>query len=102
MLTVPHHGGDTSLTEPLLEAVSPEVAIVSVGSDNRFGHPSEVTLEKLEGIATYQTVQDGSIDVISDGSVYWLRTDESGRTPPPSAAASSWLSFPAPVKPAPR
>jgi beta-lactamase superfamily II metal-dependent hydrolase len=76
MLTVPHHGGDTSLTEPFLVAVSPELAIISVGSDNRFGHPDHATLEKLEGIITYQTVQDGSIEVISDGSVYWLRTHE--------------------------
>ena len=76
MLTVPHHGGDTSLTEPLLEAVSPEVAIVSVGSDNRFGHPHQATLTKLEEILTYQTAEDGSIEVISDGSVYWLRTHE--------------------------
>jgi beta-lactamase superfamily II metal-dependent hydrolase len=47
-----------------------------VGSDNRFDHPSEVTLEQLEGIATYRTDQDGSIEVISDGLVYWLPTDE--------------------------
>ena len=76
MLTVPHHIGDTSLTKLFLEAVSPQAAIISVGSDNRFDHPSEVTLEKLEGIATYRTDQDGSIEVISDGLVYWLPTDE--------------------------
>ncbi|HUS71268.1 MAG TPA: DNA internalization-related competence protein ComEC/Rec2 [Anaerolineae bacterium] len=76
VLKVPHHGGDTSLTKPFLEAVSPELAIISVGSDNHFGHPHQATLEKLEGILSYQTVQDGSIEVISDGSVYWLRTDE--------------------------
>jgi len=75
VLKVPHHGADTSLSEPFLEAVSPRLAVISVGPDNRFGHPGEVTLEKLEGIATYQTDLDGSIEVISDGSVYWLRTD---------------------------
>jgi beta-lactamase superfamily II metal-dependent hydrolase len=47
-----------------------------VGADNRFGHPSEVTLEKLEGTATYRTDLDGSIEVISDGSVYWLRAEK--------------------------
>jgi competence protein ComEC len=76
VLKVPHHGGDTSLTEPFLEAASPQLAIISVGVDNRFGHPNEVTLEKLEGIDTYRTDLDGTIEVISDGSVYWLRTDE--------------------------
>lgn len=59
-----------------LEAVSPQLAIISVGAENRFGHPSEVTLGKLEGITTYRTDLDGSIEVVSDGSVYWLRTDE--------------------------
>jgi competence protein ComEC len=76
VLKVPHHGGDTSLTLPLLDAVNPEAVIISVGPDNRFGHPSEVTLEKLVGIRTYRTDQDGGIEVISDGSVYWLRPDE--------------------------
>jgi len=75
VLKVPHHGGDTSLTEPVLGAVRAELAVISVGPDNRFGHPSEVTLEKLEGVVTYRTDLDGSIKVISDGSVYWLRTD---------------------------
>jgi len=76
MLTVPHHGGDTSLTEPFLVAVSPELAIISVGADNRFGHPHRATLRNLEEILTHQTAEDGSIEVISDGSVYWLRPDE--------------------------
>jgi len=76
VLKVPHHGGDTSLTGPFLEAVGPQLAIISVGADNRFGHPSEVTLEKLEGTAIYRTDLDGSIEVVSDGTAYWLRTDE--------------------------
>jgi competence protein ComEC len=74
VLKVPHHGGDTSLTTPFLEAVNPELAIISVGADNRFGHPDEVTVEKLEGIATYRTDQDGSVELITDGARYWLRT----------------------------
>jgi competence protein ComEC len=74
VLKVPHHGGDASLTEPFLEAVSPEVAIISVGSDNRFGHPHEVTLEKLHGISTYRTDQQRNIEVASDGVQYWVVT----------------------------
>jgi competence protein ComEC len=74
VLKVPHHGGDTALSEPFLEAVSPEVAIISVGADNRFGHPSEVTLEKLGGIPCYRTDQNGSIELVTDGGRCWLRT----------------------------
>jgi competence protein ComEC len=76
VLKVPHHGGNTSLTTPFLEAVNPELTIISVGADNRFGHPDQATLRKLEEILTYQTAEDGSIELISGGSVYWLRTDE--------------------------
>jgi len=75
MLTVPHHVRDTSLTEPFLEAVRPEVAIISVGADNRFGHPDEVTVDKLEGLPTYRTDQDGSIELVTDGGHYWIRTE---------------------------
>jgi competence protein ComEC len=73
VLKVPHHGGDTSLTVPFLEAVSPEVAIISVGADNSFGHPSAITLEKLEDVPTYRTDLDGSIEAVTDGSVYSVR-----------------------------
>lgn len=52
MLTVPHHGGVASLTEPFLVAVSLQAAIISAGADNRFGRPSAVTLEKLGAIQT--------------------------------------------------
>ena len=74
VLKVPHHGGDTSLTAPFLEAVGPELAIISVGADNRFGHPDEVTLEKLEGMSVHRTDQQGSVEVVTDGAGYWVQT----------------------------
>jgi competence protein ComEC len=70
VLKVPHHGADTSLTLPFLEVVAPEVAIISVGADNDFGHPAEVTLEKLEEILTYRTDEDDAVEVVTNGSVY--------------------------------
>jgi len=72
---VPHHGADTSLTLPFLQAVNPQLAIISVGADNRFGHPHGVTLEKLQAIPTYRTDQQGSIEVVSDGERYWVITE---------------------------
>jgi competence protein ComEC len=72
VLKVPHHGADTSLTEPFLEAVSPEMAVISVGADNRFGHPSDATLNKLQSIPTFRTDHQGSIEVVSDGARYWV------------------------------
>jgi competence protein ComEC len=70
LLKVPHHGADTSLTVPFLEAVNPELAVISVGADNNFGHPSGVTLEKLGALRTYRTDLDGSIEVLTDGMSY--------------------------------
>ena len=75
VLKVPHHGGETSLSVPFLEAVSPEWAVIPVGADNRFGHPDEVTLEKLEDIPTYRTDQDGSIELVTDGANCWMPTE---------------------------
>jgi competence protein ComEC len=71
-LKVPHHGADTSLTLPFLQAVNAQLAIISVGADNRFGHPHEVTLEKLQAIPIYRTDQQGTIELVSDGQHSWL------------------------------
>jgi competence protein ComEC len=75
VLKVPHHGADTSLTLPLLETVNLEVAVIAVGADNNFGHPAEVTLEKLAGIPTYRTDHHSSVKLVSDGQRYWLVTE---------------------------
>ena len=75
LLKVPHHGGDTSLTAPFLVAVSPKLATISVGADNRFRHPDEVTLEKLADTPMYRTDLDGSTEVVTDGERYWVRTE---------------------------
>lgn len=48
ILKVPHHGSDTSLTEEFLKAVNPSEAIIFVGADNKFGHPSLRTIKRLE------------------------------------------------------
>ncbi len=72
VLKVPHHGAATSLTLPFLQAVNPELAIISVGADNDFGHPHKATLEKLQGMPTHRTDLQGSIELVSDGERYWV------------------------------
>ncbi|WP_428909189.1 DNA internalization-related competence protein ComEC/Rec2 [Niallia sp. Krafla_26] len=61
VLKVGHHGSKTSTTDLLLETLSPKIGIISVGRDNRFGHPNKEVLGRLE-----------------KGQVNILRTDESG------------------------
>ena len=69
VLKVGHHGSKTSTTEEFLSEVSPEVAVIQVGADNRYGHPTEEVLKRLDsfGIKHYRNDLNGDIAVISDG-----------------------------------
>ena len=70
VLKVSHHGSKTSSSFEFLQAVNPELAIISVGADNKFGHPAPETLEKLQAIGAkvLRTDQAGNIKVVFDGS----------------------------------
>ncbi len=69
VLKVAHHGSDSSTTEVFLEAVSPKIAVISVGKDNRYKHPDESVLQALneKGVKVYRTDLEGDIVIISDG-----------------------------------
>ena len=64
-----HHGSAWSSTEDLLEEVSPDVAVISVGKDNGYGHPAEQTLERIfdAGAKVLRTDLSGTIIAESDG-----------------------------------
>lgn len=63
VMKTPHHGGKTSADEGFLRAVSPDIAVISAGRDNSFGHPHQETLDALEGSAIYRTDIDGAIKI---------------------------------------
>jgi competence protein ComEC len=63
VIKVPHHGGKTSVHEGLFDAVSPALAVISVGRENVFGHPSAEMLGALTGVKTYRTDRDGAIKI---------------------------------------
>ena len=69
LLKVGHHGSNTSSSQPFLDLVQPKVGIISVGSGNKFGHPSDATIEHLIrlGVMVYRTDQDRAIKVRADG-----------------------------------
>ena len=62
VLMAGHHGSKGSTSEELLEAVTPETAIISVGT-NSYGHPAEDTLRRLAraGCAVYRTDHHGTV-----------------------------------------
>ena len=63
ILVVGHHGSRTSTSWELLNKTRPEIAIISVGADNRYGHPTEETLERLGlfGCKVYRTDTEGTV-----------------------------------------
>jgi len=73
VLKVPHHGSRTGMTTAWLAAVKPELAVVSVGK-NSFGHPAAESLQMLEAVGAEirRTDMDGEVEVISDGSRWWI------------------------------
>jgi competence protein ComEC len=73
VLKVAHHGSDTSTTPPFLAAVSPALAVVSVGAENKFGHPSPSVLARLGAVTVRRTDQAGTVEAVSDGRAVWVR-----------------------------
>lgn len=70
VLVVAHHGSADDGLEPLLERLQPQVAVISVGRDNDYGHPTPSTLATLAaepGLSVFRTDQDGRVVLESDG-----------------------------------
>lgn len=69
VLKVGHHGSDTSTTYPFLREIMPQYAVISVGKDNSYGHPTDNTLSRLRDadVTVYRTDLQGDIYCTSDG-----------------------------------
>ena len=69
ILKVAHHGSKNSTSEEFLKAANPKLAIISCGEGNRYGHPHEETLERLEkaDVPWFCTKDYGAITVTVDG-----------------------------------
>jgi competence protein ComEC len=63
VIKVPHHGGKTSACKPFFESVSPEVAVISLGKDNAFGHPHDEMIDTLQGVKIFRTDIDGAVKI---------------------------------------
>jgi len=78
VLKVGHHGSITSSQQEFLEKVSPKIAIIMVGKNNKFNHPSSRVLKRLERIKTktFRTDLDGTITIISDGKNIYRKANQ--------------------------
>jgi len=98
IIKIGHHGSISSTSPGFLNKVDPEVAVISVGVGNTYGHPAPETISKLQGVKVYRTDLNGNIVVSTDGKAYSVTTQKSTadttlnpkpeETPPPLPAAS--------------
>ena len=61
ILKVGHHGSKTSSSKLFIEKTNPKYSIISVGKNNRYGHPNKEVLDNLDNSKIYRTDQDGSV-----------------------------------------
>lgn len=78
VLKVGHHGSDTSTTYPFLREIMPQYAVISVGENNSYNHPTDDTLSRLRDadVTVYRTDLHGNILVTSDGETVSVSTEK--------------------------
>ena len=81
VLKVAHHGSRTSSSSLLLGTWRPQIALISCGRGNRFGHPTTEVLERLHAAGTrvYRTDLNGQVTLDTDGRHLRVRTYMEGR-----------------------
>lgn len=82
VLKVSHHGSERGTSENLLEIIQPDIAIISVGQENGYGHPSDTVLQALKtvGANVFRTDVNGTIIVETDGTTLTVETTGSDDT----------------------
>ena len=79
VLKVAHHGSMYSSTDEFLNVVRPQIAVISAGQDNPYGHPAVQTLDRLnetiEVQYIFRTDLSGTIEFITDGERLWVREE---------------------------
>lgn len=74
VLKIAHHGAKSSNSQIFIKQVNPEMAIISVGAKNRYGHPNETILGQLKDILLYRTDQSGDVKILTDGKFLEAKT----------------------------
>lgn len=78
-LKVGHHGSKTSSSEEFIDKIKPNYPIISLGENNRYGHPNKEVLNVLQNANIYRTDQDGSIEIRFNKNGYQIKTYDYGK-----------------------
>ena len=78
VLKVAHHGSGESTSTAFLAAVQPLTAVISVGEDNPYVHPSPRTLDRLGARPVFRTDLHGDVEITTDGHKLWIKTEREG------------------------
>ena len=105
VIKIGHHGSNTSTSENFLNSVSPAYAVITVGINNSYGHPTNELLSRLDdaGISVYRTDLQGTIVITSNGEEITINTEPSpyqsiSNTPEPTPTpAPTPTSTPEPI-----
>lgn len=81
----PHHGAASPHGPALVAAVGPEVAVISAGRDNAYGHPTPQTLEALARVPTFRTDRDGTVELTVTDRGIAVRAHANALAPPRNA-----------------
>lgn len=75
ILQVPHHGSKTGLNSQILSMLSPKLVVISVGKNNKYGHPAKETLNLLQtsGLQILRTDLNGEVEIVSDGQKWSVK-----------------------------
>jgi competence protein ComEC len=76
ILKVAHHGSSNATSSEFIAVSNPQIAIISTGADNSFGHPSQEVLKRLDKQIVYRTDTSGTIEFITDGERIWVKTEK--------------------------
>ncbi|MFN7133738.1 MAG: ComEC/Rec2 family competence protein, partial [Myxococcales bacterium] len=99
VLKVAHHGSRHTTSDDFLDKVRPEIAVISCGAGNDYGHPTREAMDRLESARAklYRTDLDGEIVVRSDGRKVRVSTAKGGVSEPETAPVSATVGPAAPV-----
>lgn len=94
IMKIPHHGGRTSAHEYFYEAVSPDIAVISAGKNNSYGHPHPETMAIVEDMDVYKTYEDGAIGIseLSGGDLR-IRTWHEFSLTEAKTLKDEWMNF---------